>query len=97
GEDDGGAGPHPCHEQILHLARDGRIEPRERLIEHDQRWVVDQSTGERDLLLHAAREPLASGMAMRCQVEDVQQLLRVALGAGRLDTPQAGYELQVLE
>ena len=36
-------------------------------------------------------------MPVRCQLEDVQQLLGIALGARRLHAPQAGDELQVFD
>ena len=45
-------------QQLPELAPRHRIDAGRRLVEHDQRRLVDERAGERQLLLHAARQPI---------------------------------------
>ena len=82
-------------QQVLHLACNGGIQPGERLIEDQQLRIVDQRAGQRRLLLHAARKTLAALVAMRPQVQPLEQLTRIARRNLRIHAPQAGHELQI--
>ena len=83
GQDDGRALSSPREEQILHLPRHGRIEPRQRLIENQQLRIMDERPGESGLLFHAARELLTALVALLPELEPAQQLL----GPRRRGTP----------
>ncbi|EEF22777.1 conserved hypothetical protein, partial [Ricinus communis] len=45
------------HEQVFYLARRGRVQPGQRLVEDQELGFVDQRAGQRQLLLHPARKP----------------------------------------
>ena len=97
GEDDGGAGPHARREQVLHLAGDGRIEPGQRLVEHDQRGSWIRAPASATFCFMPREKP--SQRAWRCGVSSRMSSSSSALRSARaaLDAPQAGDELEVLE
>jgi hypothetical protein len=53
-------------------------------------------SGQRELVLHSAREAFSQFMCMPGQVEPIEQAARARLGVGCVNAPQAGDELQVL-
>src|SRR5262249_13158281 len=89
GENDGAAGPRAVVQQVLDLARDRRIEAGQRFVEDQQPGIVQERAGERRLLFHAARKTLAALVAVRPQVEALEQLLARSLDALRVHAPEA--------
>jgi hypothetical protein len=94
GEDHGhAAGPQPL-ERRPHPPPQQRIDARGRLVEQQQRRLVEQRAGERHALLHAARERVDLVVGAMCEIDELEQLPRPAARVG--DREAAGEELQVL-
>jgi hypothetical protein len=62
-----------------------------------QSWIVDQRACQRDLLLHAARKPLAAGIALFPKVEPLQQPVGFGGGMGGVHPPQARDEGEIFK
>jgi hypothetical protein len=71
------------------------VEAGQRLVEDQELRFVDQRAGQRQLLLHAAREPSVSSCAC-WPGPATRAVARARLGRLALDAPQAGHEFQVL-
>jgi hypothetical protein len=52
-----------------------RVHARRRLVQHHQLGLMDEGAGERQLLLHAAREAFGQPLAERSQARHLEQLL----------------------
>ena len=61
GDDEGGAAPHQLADGVLHQALGFRIERAGRLVEQQDRRVLQEGAGERDALALAAGEAPAAG------------------------------------
>ena len=66
-------------QQLPELAARHRIDAGRRLVEQDERRLVDERAGERQLLLHAARQLAGQPRAERRELRHLEQ--PVALGA----------------
>ena len=80
------AGPFedPVHEVVAH----DRIEPAERLVEHEQRRPVGERRHERGLDAHPARQ--AADLDVTRQIEVADQLAAEAVVPGRIEGPAEG-------
>ena len=81
-------------EQLPELAARHRIDAGGRLVEQDQRRLVDQRAGERELLLHAARKLLREPPAERRQPRQIEQ--PVSRGGVVANAVNLGKERDVL-
>src|SRR5262249_48913344 len=97
GENDGAAGPRSVVQQVLDLARDRGVEAGQRLVEDQQLGIVQERAGERRLLFHAARKALAALVAVRPQVEALEQLLARSRDALGVHAPEAADESEVFD
>ena len=84
-------------QQVLHEAGGLRVEAGQRLVEHQEFWVVDQRAGQRHLLLHAARKTLAAGAGVVGEAERRQKLVGARLGDFRRHAPEAGDEFEIFD
>ncbi len=60
-------------EEHPELAARHRIDAGRRLVEHDQVRLVDERAGQRQLLLHAARQPIGQPRAERRELRQLEQ------------------------
>ena len=81
-------------DQLVHLARCDRIEPGGRLVEEDDRRIVEQRARERDALAEALREAAAGIVGPAGEVDRRQRLPDPRLRLCEL--VQSGEELEVL-
>ena len=88
-------------DHILHQPCVDRVQPRERLVDHDQVWLVDQGRNDLGLLLHAFAQVLDALVPVLGQIETLQPIGQAA-ARGRLVQPferrqidQGGFELQI--
>ena len=81
---------------LAHLDAGPRVEARGRLVEDQQRRIVDERVGEAQPLAHAAREGLDVGVALVGEADDLEQLADHRGPAGRGDAVAAREEVEVL-
>ena len=94
GHHDGDAARQELRQQLPELpARDG-IDTGRRLVQHDERRLVDERARQRQLLFHPARELAGQAVAERREPRHLQELL--AARAVVADAVQLGEELDVL-
>ena len=60
-------------QQLPELASRDGIDTRRRLVEHDEPRLVHERAGERELLLHASREPVGQAIAEGRELRELQQ------------------------
>jgi len=97
GHDDGAAGANPRLQHVLDLAGGAGVKTGQRLVEDDEAGVVDERTGQRHLLAHAAREALATLVLVRPETKPVGKLAGGLAGGHRIDAPKTGDELEIFE
>src|SRR5580698_5982151 len=61
--------PDAGREQIFDLAGDRGVEAGQRLVKHQQPWLVNERARQRDFLFHAARKALAALASMLPKAE----------------------------
>ena len=81
-------------QQLPELAARDRIHACRRLVEHDERRLVNQRASEGELLLHAAREAIGEARAERRELRHLQQA--IAPGDVVADAVNLGEERDVL-
>ena len=83
--DDGDALGEELGQQLPELAARHRVHARRRLVEQDDLRLVDERAGERELLLHAARQPVGQPVAERRELRHVEQAVapRLVVASGR--------------
>ena len=94
GHQDGDALLQELREQLPELAPRHGIDAGGRLVEDDDVGLVDERAGQRQLLLHAAGEPIREPLPERRQLGHVQQ--PVAAGVVVVDAVDLGEEGDVL-
>ena len=80
--------------QLPELAARDRIHTGRRFVEQDQRRLMDQRAGQRELLLHATRQLVGQPRSERRQLRHVEQA--VALSLVVADAVNLGEERDVL-
>ena len=83
-------------EQLAQLDARPRVEPRGRLVEEEDRRIVDEGVGEAEPLLHAAAEGLDVGVALFGEVDQVEQVADHLAPPPRRQPVAAGEEVEVL-
>ena len=73
GHDDGQPRREELRQQLPELAARYRVHARRRLVEEQEPGPVDQRAGERELLLHAARQAVGATAAERRQLGHVEE------------------------
>ena len=71
--DDGDALGEELGQQLPELAARHRVDAGRRLVEQDDLRLVDERARERELLLHAARQPIGQPVAERRELRHVEQ------------------------
>ncbi len=93
-EDHRGALRRALSHRLAHPAHAGRIESGERLVEYEDRRVVQQSARDGELLPHAARQLSRQRSALVAELELVEQRPDARLDVGHAVQPRD--EAQVL-
>ena len=75
GHHDGDAPRQELRQQLPELAARHRVHARRRLVQHHQFRLMDERAGQRQLLLHAARQAFGQPLAERGQARHLEQLL----------------------
>src|SRR5437762_9112750 len=75
GEEHRNPAPLKIDNQVANISRTGRIDPRRRLIEHDQFWFVDQGLGEADALQHSLGISSQTAPARGRQADQLEQFI----------------------
>ena len=74
GDDDGLAESGEFGDQLTQLHPRPRIEPRGRLVEHEELGIVHQRAGQGEALLHAPRQAVDVGVGLVVEVHQRQQI-----------------------
>ena len=84
------------HDEAAQMLRRDRVEAPGRLVQAEDRRIVQQGAGDRQALLHAGRVAHERSVGDRFHVHDLQQIGRRTAGRGGPEPVQAGEEVQVL-
>src|SRR5712692_10948942 len=82
-------------DQLAHGSCRKRIKPGSWLIQKEDLWLVDQGAGKSHFLLHALRETCHLFIAVRRQVEKLQQFIDTPASCSGRHPIQAAEEIQV--
>src|SRR5262245_3922516 len=72
GEEDGGTCPRDVYQEFLHGVHRERVEPRERLIQDNERRIVHKRRGQLDPLLVSVRKIIEAISCTICQAQRVE-------------------------
>src|SRR5258708_14127222 len=75
-------------QQALHLPRNGRVQPGQRLVKDQQSGFMNQSAGKRGLLLPPSRKSLAPQISAVGKIEQLEQRIRPLSRVFRAAPPQ---------
>src|SRR4051812_45392676 len=91
---DRGAIPGPLHDRVLHPPNAQRVQAGERFVEKHHFWAVEQSTRNREFLLHSARKLSWKLIGLVGDLEFLEQRLCNRFVAS--DVVDAGDEIEML-
>src|SRR6516164_6943265 len=97
GHDDGTAGAHAIAQEPLDVAGRHRVETGQRFVKNDQPGIMDERTGECNLLAHSLRKSLAAFVEMRLQAERDQEVLCSGMRNLRFNAPEASDEFEIFQ
>jgi hypothetical protein len=92
-QDDGGPLPGAFHDRLFHAPHPRGVEARQRLVEQQDRRLMQQATGDGELLLHAPRQRFGEGPGLLTQLQLLQQGRDARVGVP--DPVQPGGEPEV--